>query len=75
MPAAGAPGWPSTTAASRHFVYTAVGREWEKEGVLVRKGDAHIADIRCAGAYKSEIGPALFEQSDIPAGADEFDVP
>jgi len=58
-----------------YFVYTAIGKAWEKEGVLVRKGDVQVADIRCAGPYKSEIGPAFFEEADIPAGADEFDVP
>jgi hypothetical protein len=58
-----------------YFVYSAIGRDWEKEGVLVRKGDSQVADIRCAGAYKSDIGPELFEELDIPAGADEFDVP
>lgn len=58
-----------------YFTYTAIGRGWRKEGVLVRKGDAQVADIRCDGPYTSEIGPELFEELDIPAGADEFDVP
>lgn len=58
-----------------YFVYTAIGKGFETAGVLVRKGDAQVASLRCVGPSTSEIGPAFFHESDIPAGADEFDVP
>jgi hypothetical protein len=58
-----------------YFVYTAIGKGWQKEGVSVRKGDAAVATLRCRGIVSSEIGPALFEELNVPAGADEFDVP
>jgi hypothetical protein len=58
-----------------YFVYTAIGKDWQKEGVSVRKGDDTVAALRCRGAVTSDIGPALFAELDLPAGADEFEVP
>ena len=58
-----------------YFVYTAVGKDFEKEGIVVRKGDAIVASLLCEGPFTSEIGPAFFEEADLPSGADEFDVP
>jgi hypothetical protein len=58
-----------------YFVYTAIGKGWQKEGVSVRRGDDAVANLRCRGPVSSELGPALFDELNVPAAADEFEVP
>lgn len=59
-----------------YFIFTGIGRGWEKEDVVVEKSGRQIAELSCAGAAKSKIGPELFERANIPDDPDsEFDIP
>ncbi len=51
------------------------GEKREKAGVLVEQSGKQIALLRCAGRYRSELGPDLFERLAITPGRETFDYP
>jgi hypothetical protein len=67
--------------AYAYTIYTGIGK-WgpngetrEKAGLAVDQSGKRIAAFICAGRYRSELGPDLFEKWGIRAGNQDFDFP
>lgn len=56
-----------------YAIFTAIGKGWESEGVLVSRSGEQIAHFPCHGPWSSEIGPDWFEKVDIERDPDEAD--
>lgn len=59
----------------RHFVYTGIGRGWEKAGVVVQRDGGTVRELACQDEVTSLIGPGLFERASIPADDPGFEIP
>ena len=62
-------------APYRYVVYTAIGRRWEKSGVVVEKDGQRIASLNCRGKVVSELGPDLFSAAGVETSTEEFELP
>jgi hypothetical protein len=60
-----------------YTVFTGIGKDWKKEGVVVKKAGKQITYVACDGPLISEIGPVLFEKLGLQKDPLEldFDVP
>jgi hypothetical protein len=56
-----------------YIVFTGIGKGWEKEGIVISKSGKPISYLPCKGAWKSDIGPKLFEKTKIPKDPNEID--
>ena len=61
-----------------YVVYSGIGK-WgpkgetaEKQGIVVERSGKSIANIKCTGALKSELGPVWFEKVGVKSNAEEF---
>lgn len=60
----------------RYVVYTAIGRGWgSRAGVVVEKHGRRIANLPCAGAAASVLGPDLFARAGIAEDPTGFELP
>lgn len=60
----------------RYVVYTAIGRGWgSRAGVVVEKHGRRIANLPCAGAAASVLGPDLFARAGIAEDSTGFELP
>jgi hypothetical protein len=56
-----------------YIVFSAIGKGWEKAGVVVSKSEKRIAYLPCKGAGRFEMPPQEFEQIKIPRDLNEAD--
>ncbi len=56
-----------------YTVFTGIGKDWEKEGLVVKNMGKDYSYLQCDGPYISKLGPELFEDLKLKKDPHESD--
>ena len=58
-----------------YTVYSGIGKNWEKDGLVVEKSGETLSNIPCKSAIVSNIGVDFYEENAAPEDKSGFEIP
>lgn len=58
-----------------YIVYSGIGKNWEKDGLVVEKGGETLSNIPCKSSVVSNIGVGFYEKNAVPEDEAGFEIP
>lgn len=62
-------------SAYSYIVYSGIGKNWEKDGLVVEKGGETLSNILCKSSVVSNIGVDFYEKNAVPEDTVGFEIP
>lgn len=61
--------------AYSYIVYSGIGKDWEKDGLVVEKSGETLSNIPCKSSVVSNIGVDFYEKNAVPEDEAGFEIP